>query len=53
VSRRIGLARELLLAGATVAAAAADAGFHDQAHLTRHFRHHVRTTPARYAARRP
>jgi len=29
---------------------AAGVGFHDQAHLTRHFRRHVGTTPARYAA---
>jgi AraC-like DNA-binding protein len=32
---------------------AADVGFHDQAHLTRHFRHHVGTTPARYAGTAP
>jgi transcriptional regulator GlxA family with amidase domain len=27
-------------------------GFHDQAHLTRHFARHVGTTPARYARTR-
>lgn len=51
VGRRIELARRLLLDGATPAHAAAAAGFHDQAHLTRHFRRHVGTTPGRYRAR--
>jgi AraC-like DNA-binding protein len=26
-------------------------GFYDQAHLTRHFKRHVGTTPGRYATR--
>ena len=39
-----------LLDGEPVAQVAAGVGFHDQAHLTRHFRRHVGTTPARYAA---
>ncbi|MEM9035365.1 MAG: helix-turn-helix domain-containing protein, partial [Actinomycetota bacterium] len=34
-----------------VADVAVSAGFYDQAHLTRHFKRHVATTPARYAAR--
>jgi AraC-like DNA-binding protein len=52
VSWRIGLARGLLLDGSPPAQAAVDAGFHDQAHLTRHFRRHVGTTPARYVSGR-
>jgi len=28
-----------------------DAGFHDQAHLTKHFKRHVGTTPAAYGKR--
>ncbi|MER7735776.1 AraC family transcriptional regulator [Streptomyces erythrochromogenes] len=47
--RRVALARGLLLAGAGPATAAAEAGFHDQAHLTRHFARHVGTSPARFA----
>jgi AraC-like DNA-binding protein len=50
VGRRVDLARRLLLAGHTAAAAAADAGFHDQAHLTRHFRRMLGTTPGAFAA---
>jgi AraC-like DNA-binding protein len=46
VSRRVDRARRLLLDGASVAETAVDAGFHDQAHLTRHFHRHVGTTPA-------
>jgi AraC-like DNA-binding protein len=53
VSWRIGQARRLLLAGAPIATAAVEAGFHDQAHLTRHFRRHVGTTPGRFASGRP
>jgi AraC-like DNA-binding protein len=34
--------REVLHVGAAV-------GFHDQSHLTRHFRRHVGTTPGRFA----
>ncbi|AXK35016.1 AraC family transcriptional regulator [Streptomyces armeniacus] len=50
--KRIDLARRLLLAGRRPADVAADVGFHDQAHLNRHFTRHVGTTPARYAATR-
>jgi AraC-like DNA-binding protein len=50
VARRVDDARGRLLAGQAPAEVAAAAGFHDQAHLTRHFRRHVGTTPARYAA---
>lgn len=47
-SRRITRARRLLLAGHPPAAVASQTGFHDQSHLTRHFRRHVGTTPGRF-----
>jgi AraC-like DNA-binding protein len=50
VARRVDVARGRLLDGESPAQAALAAGFHDQAHLTRHFRRHVGTTPGRYAA---
>lgn len=53
VGRRVGLARRLLLDGVPPAQAAVAAGFVDQAHLTRHFRRAVGSTPARYARSRP
>lgn len=49
-ARRVDLARRLMVAGSTAADAAARAGFHDQAHLTRHFRRILGTTPAAFAA---
>ncbi|WP_186307728.1 AraC family transcriptional regulator [Microbacterium sp. 1.5R] len=49
VSRRLDLARRLLLDGEAPASAAAHAGFHDQSHLTRHFRRVLGTTPAAFA----
>ncbi|HVD69755.1 MAG TPA: AraC family transcriptional regulator [Actinomycetota bacterium] len=49
VGRRIEFARKRLLNREPVATVAATAGFHDQAHFTRHFGRHVGTTPARYA----
>ncbi|MFE6737433.1 helix-turn-helix domain-containing protein [Streptomyces tubercidicus] len=49
--KRIGRARGLLLDGRRPAEVAAAVGFHDQAHLHRHFTRHVGTTPARYAGR--
>jgi AraC-like DNA-binding protein len=48
VGRRIGAARRQLLDGLPVARVAADVGFHDQAHFTRHFKRHVGTTPGSY-----
>ena len=48
VTRRIDRARRLLLAGRPPHAVAAATGFHDQSHLTRHFKRVVGTTPARY-----
>ena len=50
LARRIDAARGRLLDGEPVAGVAAGVGFHDQAHLTRHFKRHVGTTPARYAS---
>lgn len=50
VGRRIDAARRLLLDGVPPARAAVEAGFHDQAHLTRHFRRHVGVTPGRYVS---
>lgn len=47
--RRVDHARRLLVAGMPAADVAVAAGFHDQAHLTRTFRRHVGTTPARFA----
>lgn len=48
VGRRVAAARRLLLDGRAPAEVAVAAGFHDQAHLSRHFRRHVCTTPGRY-----
>lgn len=48
--RRVDLARRFMVAGSSAADAAAAAGFHDQAHLTRHFRRILGTTPAAFAA---
>lgn len=47
--RRLDRARRLLLAGRPVAEVAVAVGFHDQPHLTRHFRRFLGTTPAAYA----
>ncbi len=47
--RRVALARSRLLAGEPIADVAAAVGFHDQAHLHRHFTKLVGTTPGRYA----
>ncbi|WP_433058943.1 AraC family transcriptional regulator [Dactylosporangium sp. CS-033363] len=49
MSRRIERARRLLLAGRRPAEVAAEVGFHDQAHLHRHFRRHVGVTPGVFA----
>lgn len=48
--RRVDRARRLLLDGHAPAEAAALAGFHDQAHLSRHFRRTLGTTPGMFAA---
>lgn len=47
--RRIELARRLLLAGQRPAEVATATGFHDQSHLTRHFKRHLGVSPTRYA----
>ncbi|WP_022892333.1 helix-turn-helix transcriptional regulator [Agromyces subbeticus] len=47
--RRVDRARRLLLGGLPPAEAAVHAGFHDQAHLTRHFRRILGTTPGVFA----
>jgi AraC-like DNA-binding protein len=52
-SRRVDLARRLLLDGMPPALAAAEAGFYDQAHLSRHFSRVIGATPGRYAKSRP
>jgi len=49
--RRIEQARRLLLAGMPVADVATEVGFYDQAHLTRHLRRMLGTTPASYRRR--
>jgi AraC-like DNA-binding protein len=48
VGRRIDVARARVLEGQPLARVATDAGFHDQAHFTRHFKRHVGTTPGSY-----
>ncbi|GAB2870061.1 AraC family transcriptional regulator [Streptomyces deserti] len=53
MSRRVGRARRLLLDGRSPSQVAADTGFYDQAHLTRHFRKLVGVTPGRYRASGP
>ncbi len=48
IGRRVDAARRRLLAGEPPAAVATAVGFCDQAHLTRHFRRVLGTSPARY-----
>jgi AraC-like DNA-binding protein len=50
VQRRLSLARALIDGGASLAEAAHGAGFADQSHMTRAFRHHLGFTPAEYAS---
>jgi AraC-like DNA-binding protein len=47
--RRLDRARQLLLTGERAADVAVAVGFHDQAHLTRHFRRLLGVTPTAYA----
>jgi AraC-like DNA-binding protein len=49
ISRRIDSARRRLLDGQPAATVAIETGFHDQAHLSRHFARHVGTSPGRFA----
>lgn len=53
MSRRVDLARRLLLAGRPSGEVAIAAGFYDQSHLTRHFKRFVGITPGRYARALP
>jgi AraC-like DNA-binding protein len=48
VQERVRRAKALLRAGRTPAEAAAEAGFSDQSHLTRHFKRLLGFTPGRY-----
>ncbi|MFF0415865.1 AraC family transcriptional regulator [Kitasatospora sp. NPDC004745] len=48
-SRRVDLARRLLLDGRPPSEVATAAGFYDQSHLTRHFKRVCGVTPGRYA----
>ncbi|MFE5291147.1 AraC family transcriptional regulator [Isoptericola sp. NPDC056618] len=52
VGLRVDRARRHLLDGLTPAEAASASGFHDQAHLTRHFRRTLGTTPAAFRSGR-
>ncbi|MFC9243759.1 AraC family transcriptional regulator [Streptomyces sp. NPDC057136] len=52
MSRRVDLARRLLLDGQPPGKVATAAGFYDQSHLTRHFKRIVGITPGRYARTR-
>ncbi|MEV7663020.1 AraC family transcriptional regulator [Paenarthrobacter sp. NPDC089316] len=47
--RRVDRARRLLLDGVPASEAAVESGFHDQSHLTRHFRRVLGTTPGTFA----
>ena len=48
LSRRVDLARRLLLDGQPPHEVATAAGFYDQSHLSRHFKRIVGTTPGRF-----
>ena len=48
--RRLDRARHLLLAGDRPSDVAVEVGFHDQAHLTRHFKRMLGVTPGAYVA---
>ncbi len=48
-ARRVDRARRLLGVGRPAAAVAAEVGFHDQAHMNRHFRRVLGTTPGAFA----
>jgi len=50
LDRRVERARQLLARGRQLAAVAAECGFADQSHLTRHFKRIVGVTPGEYAA---
>ncbi|WBB47857.1 AraC family transcriptional regulator [Verrucosispora sp. WMMA2044] len=52
ISRRVDLARRLLREGVPAREAAATAGFHDQPHLSRHFKRILGFTPGQYTHHR-
>lgn len=47
-ARRVTAARDLLKAGTSIADVAVETGFHDQSHLTRHFKKALGITPGAY-----
>lgn len=49
IGRRVDLARRLLLEGMAPPDVAVAVGFYDQAHLARHFKHVLGTSPGRFA----
>ena len=51
--RRVDLARRLLLGGMAPRSVAAEAGFYDQSHLSRHFKRMLGTSPGQYARSGP
>ncbi|WP_375485661.1 AraC family transcriptional regulator [uncultured Jatrophihabitans sp.] len=53
LGRRLDLARRRLLAGEAPVDVAAATGFHDQSHLTRHFKHLLAVTPGQYRGAAP
>ena len=50
LGRRLEAARARILDGVPLAEVAAEVGFYDQAHLSRHFRRFIATTPGRFVA---
>ncbi|MEV4276293.1 AraC family transcriptional regulator [Actinoplanes xinjiangensis] len=50
ISRRVDVARRLILTGRPLGAVATGSGFHDQPHLHRHFKRILGISPGRYAA---
>jgi hypothetical protein len=50
LGRRLEAARARILDGEPLAQVAAEVGFYDQAHLSRHFRRFIATTPGRFVA---
>jgi AraC-like DNA-binding protein len=49
ITRRLEAARDRILAGEPLVDVATEVGFFDQAHLTRHFKRFLGTTPGRFA----
>jgi AraC-like DNA-binding protein len=49
IGRRVDHARKLLLAGTPLREVATSAGFYDQPHFTRHFKHMLGVNPSHYA----